>query len=220
MRALTIPQRYRRGLQLVAELPDDTVHSLQRALETAQPSLAGSELTAHVSASVTTLPKDDLDAIIQALVSLCSARPSLSVDVPKLAEVITASEDLELSDEQRGVLRDRLEQLLSRPSLVVTAKAAGLLAEDAHVYEGSRVITDIRPVFLDGPEDGPKAAVIVHLLRITYLKDSRFHEFHVALDTEAIRKLRADLERAEQKEATLRPTLRSAGLTYLEVSDE
>jgi hypothetical protein len=107
----------------------------------------------------------------------------------------------------------RFEQLLG-----ITAKAYAVMSEHSHVYRniGTRVLTDIRPVFPNDLEEPLSAAVIVHTLKIAYLEGNTRKEFFVAMDNKDIHELRELLDRADKKAAKLRSILQATQLAYLD----
>ena len=74
MRQLRTPERIRRGLTLLAGLPDEPLQALIVALETEQPATDVDQLIEHVAARVGGLPQDDLTEIVSTLDSLSKAR--------------------------------------------------------------------------------------------------------------------------------------------------
>lgn len=108
---------------------------------------------------------------------------------------------------KKQVLRDRLTKLLgSIKILQITAKGYDLMAEYDKVFIGSRIITDIRPIFpsLDASVSSVASAIIVHNLKITYQKGKSRKDIFVAMDSNDIKQLRSELDRAETKSSSVR----------------
>jgi hypothetical protein len=103
-------------------------------------------------------------------------------------------------------------------SLGVPAKALGVLTDHDHVYQRSRILTDVRPVFTASASEPPAALLTVHTLRVTY-RSSRSSEetegFFVALDTADLEELRTQIDRALEKERTIKALFLSKDLPLL-----
>jgi len=98
------------------------------------------------------------------------------------------------------------EALDLKSSFALSLKAYGLLTESERLYNRARVITDLRNVFLESPDEKPAAAVIVHSLRITFAKRgaAEKEDFYVEMDIQDIDDLKSALDRAALKEKEIR----------------
>jgi hypothetical protein len=96
-----------------------------------------------------------------------------------------------------------LEEMLSTWFVSTLTKLEALRSEYDAIYRGGKLITDVRHVFPEEPGQKPEAATIVHLLRIRYQQD-RIKDFYVAMDMDDLEELRGQIDRAVQKEASLR----------------
>jgi len=100
-------------------------------------------------------------------------------------------------------------------SLGTTSKALDVMTEHERILCGARVITDVRSVFAD-PAEKPTAAVIVHMLKISYHQNREHKDFYVALDSSDVRKLKEILQRAELKAKSLSAVLAGTGISILD----
>ena len=66
-------------------------------------------------------------------------------------------------------------------------------------------------------DEPPAAAVLVHMLNITYYNARRRERFAVALDQKDLDKMIDVLERARAKEKTLRSMIKAQDVSYIEV---
>ncbi len=115
-------------------------------------------------------------------------------------------------EEQRDHFQGRLLALLSIDALSTVARAGGLLLENEHSLRQTRVVTDIRPVFeSEKPDASPAGAVIVHTLKISYWADNEVKNFFVALDTNDVRELSQQLERANAKAESIKKSVLDKG---------
>ena len=100
--------------------------------------------------------------------------------------------------------RKRLERLFGVESLNLTAKALLLQLEYERRYHEARILTDARPVFGSDPSKPPKAAILLHTLRLAYHDNSNeIKEFYIALDSIDLSEFIQVLLRAQEKERTL-----------------
>jgi hypothetical protein len=176
------------------------------------PTLALSELSARVAEAMKMAP-DGLGAIFEMLASMYQAMirneetperfAALVIDAAKreLFAWVPASTDWVAA-----------EQLITKlmtfdRSLGTPARALGVLTDHDHVYQRSRILTDVRPVFAASPSEPPAVLMTVHTLRITYHSSRSTDEtegFFVALDASDLADLRAQIDRALEKERTIK----------------
>lgn len=112
---------------------------------------------------------------------------------------------------------DGFRSLLQNPKIRRFAKAYALRNEYERILTDSRIMSDIRPVF-DDDEKTPsiQAATVNHTLRLTYRAgDGKSHEFHLALDADDLGKLKAQIDRAIEKDKAAQALLKSAEVDVL-----
>ncbi len=201
--------------------------SLKEALKRASPRLVLPELIEQIASSVP-FSEEDASKVISVLASFYSLKVEKRLTFGKFFDELlealkqTGNKDLQLSGEHASEFRKHLEELLSLDeSLGVTTRALGVMVEHEHVWQSGRVLTDLRPVFGLDATEAPKAAVPIHNLRIAYRDAGQsVKEFFVALDTEDLDQLRGILERAVNKEASLRQLADKMGLPCLRTKAE
>lgn len=206
------------------ELKEEAVDEIISALESQPPTLEHYALGARIAPDISTIEPDDVIEVVRTLIPLYSLRGSTGVPALDLAEDIlqamdeTGVQELKLSGQDREDFRDRMVRLLSVESIDVGLKANELLLDHEHTIHSARVLTDIRPVFGIDLEEPAKAAVIVHMLKISYHDESsEVKEFYVALDTGDISRLMGVLERADAKAESLRESLKDTDMDYIHV---
>ncbi len=103
------------------------------------------------------------------------------------------------SEKVRGL--DVIERLAAVPTVRLAARAIDLSYESDNLLQRSRVLTDIRPIFSEdaGSIDG---AVVAHTLRLRYDSAGLDREISLAVDSNDLRKLIFQCERALLKEET------------------
>jgi hypothetical protein len=221
---LRIPKEYERGFVEIRELEESQILELLTALESEPATLNRADLQSQVASKVETILSDEIDVIMETLVSLYALRDSMGLQTSEFADVVSDAveasnvEELELADEEeREHFKTRLVRLLGVFSLDVAAKATDLLYEHEHTVHGlPRVLSDVRPIFGADPEDPPTGAVVVHTLKISYHEDRQIKEFFIALDSYQVDELIGVLGRASLKGESLKRMLTAAGVPHID----
>ncbi len=225
MAEFAIPEQYERGFIEIRGLDDDEVRELVSVLKDEPPMLDRVDLRQRVSQKVSPDLSSKLYEIMETLISLYSLRDSMGLALPDFVDVVTGMmddsyiEELEFANkEERESFEDKLVRLLGLNSLDIAARAADILYERERTVHGiPRVFTDMRPVFGADPETGPRGAVIVHTLKISYHERGQIRELFVALDAENVNELIDVLQRANSKADALKRFLDNTGLQHIEV---
>lgn len=213
---LTVPRYVRRGLEKLAGLTKESTQELLSVLKEEKASLSGSSMLQRIAARIE--EAEGLNDIIYMLLSIYRARQEYGLSTDTLVERMSSDiEELGLSQDQQGQLKERLLEFLSIKSLAVTAKAANVMTSHERIFRKARILTDVRPIFEEDDSGHPAAAVVIHMLKITYQQNDGDAHFFVALDTEDVRKLRDVLNRADKKAANLQSLLEATNVPYLEV---
>jgi hypothetical protein len=169
--------------------------------------------------SVSAINADDFKQIAEALAGLYSVRSIRDVPVEEFVEdvcdamEIIPEEQLRLPLSEREQFKGKLRTLMGAELFAIAAKAYDLATDDERTFCGARILTDLRPVFGGRIEDGPRAMVVVHLLKLAYHQGSDKHEqFYLSLDDGDLKELRRLIDRAEAKAATLRSAVKDVRL--------
>jgi hypothetical protein len=222
-KALTISRRYQGGLAKFRDLEAESAQELLVALKDAPSTVSSYSLSSAVAAKVDTIAATDVEEIVPSLLHVHSVRDISALPVSDLAEGIArgmeeaSSNGIRSSPQQHDSFRARLVEVLGIDQLRVIARAAGLLFENEHSATQTRILTDIRPIFeQESPQAPPVGAVVVHTLKISYWADNEERSFFVALDTNDVRELSEQLERANLKADSLRSVLEAAQVPYVD----
>jgi hypothetical protein len=97
-------------------------------------------------------------------------------------------------------------------SIGLTGKAQDIIWGHGKVFSDAHVISQIRPLFRADIDVNVGTAVIVHELRVNFRHDEKTHSICFVMDKEKVEKLQQVLERAIQKERSLR---KSQSFNYL-----
>ena len=221
MAKLTIPPQYHAGLKLLMELDEETADKLYSALSDAPPAIDEQGLAQAITSKVEGVSVDDLEIITEMLISLQATANyyGISADIFTLdiCEAITEDAIEGLKVESADSCTNRLRRFFDVESLSVPQKVISVLRDHEYMFCKARIITDIRPVFGSDIEQGPTAAVIVHMLKISYHEGDDIKDFYLAMDTGDIQSLRDILDRADAKAKILKPVLENAKVPYLDV---
>jgi len=98
-------------------------------------------------------------------------------------------------------IEPELRQLLQADAIRTVSKATDLAYDHADLFQGARIVTDIRPVFNDLDDDQLKmdGAVVSYTLRLNFDNRDGNHSLSIALDESDVLDLKAQCERAMQK---------------------
>jgi hypothetical protein len=203
---LGVPEPFVRSFLALERLDDETAQTLFERVAAADPFGQVSTLQAIFRDVFPSDLQTEAQRLVPALLSL---RGQLRTTPPaQIAETVSNSVDLDLEEQAREHLRDRLLPLLASAALSTTANALELLTQHDRNYQTARVVTDIRPIFADDVHDRPEGAVIVDTLQLnTWDRAGRAEMLAVAMDEVDLRELRDVIDRALVKTSTLRDFL-------------
>jgi hypothetical protein len=222
MPKFTIPKQYAEGLAALRRLPDDVVQNFLAALSSVSPSLRKNTLVSSIASSVPSVPSSQVEEMVVAVVSLYRALDSsdspTEVFVEGICEAMAEDERKNLnfdgpSDRNRFAVR--LTKLLTIDSFGIASKALSLKNECDHLFCVGRILTDARPVYADDVSTPPRAALILHTLRLAYHETNDLKEFYITFDDSDLQELRDLLDRADLKSKSLTVALKSAGINVI-----
>jgi len=177
------------------------------------------ELTAWVDPETVSTSKPDISRIVDALTSLHRLQKRTKFSVSKIARDV-ANDVQEFDSELRARLQKRLDEALPYEALnVASAKARELEMDREGIFCAAKILTDIRPVFGDAIGGSPDGAIIMHTLKLGFHDSSSgsHKDVYVALDASDISDLKKTLDRAEDKEKSLKSVLSAAQLKQIEL---
>jgi len=221
MATLRIPKRYHEGIAKFLSLPEEHYQRLISNLQNTPFSFNIKEGLIKAISSIEEISSGDATKIADALMTLyidrVTADKSTADFINDLSQGIAESRSEEFApiDEIRSRVVPRLTQLYESESVMLAARASGVLFEYDHIFYKARILTDIRPVFGESAKDA-KAVMIIHNLRIHYHQGEDHKDFYVALDAKDVQKLIDTLERSKTKAETLKSVLGAANIPYIE----
>lgn len=227
---IQIPEKYHDGIKKIIALDSSVFENIITNLRKLKPSFHLEKLADTLALKVQQkgfeVTKYDLLDILNAVVSLSLLQSYSSLTIEELAshlgEALAKSKNFtDVTDDQKILFEARITHLLSiNGALEVVAKVEELLFEYEHLFLRSRIITDIRPVFDSDLNKIPAGALIVHTLKLEYQQGNEEKKFYIALDTNDVKKLREQLDRADQKAESLKIMLNQAQVSYLDVEEK
>jgi hypothetical protein len=217
--ALEISKEDTGSIVAIRTLAPAALEKLVTALKTAQPVSDPREMAAKIAGQVPSIPVTQLSHVLETLYMLYYIRELSGVKPAKflddLLDGIRGNPNLTLSTKDLPKLRSVLQKLLSIETLYTISKAARLQRDGERLYCQSKIASDILPVFGSDPSVAPVGAVLNHTLRIGYHEGGDHKEFHIVLDFEDLNELREVVQRALEKDKTLRTLLKTMKLPNL-----
>lgn len=222
MSQLHIPDTQLNGLQALLSLDESAFQKAIERISATQPTVTFSKLVHELSKQLS-IPRESVLLLLSTLIALHEVSQNSLVLPDQLSKDVAdaLSEKRNLQAEEKERLRARVEYSLQKTdSLGTLAKARNVLTDNQRTFLECRILSDIRAVYTTSPEAEPGAAVILHTLKLVYWQNFQKEEFFVTLDTEDLKSLRATLERAEKKTASLRDVVVKGGLHYIDLAEE
>ncbi len=221
--AFRVPPEQIGHIKKFLELPDEKIAGFLDALAKADPQFNVSDLAAEVSGPLD-VPQPLAEGIVRVLASLYLTR-DLEQPIEKFLdqEVFIALKRAQafsaenIKDQWSKLRKFLLAALLLERSVGTAAKAGPILTQHERIFNGARIMTDLRPIFHLNVSEKPDAAVIIHMLRITQRDNfGRQSDEYFALDSNDIAVMKKLIERALKKEKTLRGIMENSGMTVLD----
>lgn len=209
MAKLNIPTANREGVSKLLALPSEVFAQLLTDISS-QP--LGIKLITRLPTAVTlsNVSSTDSEKILAALTTLHLVRASkdtiLDEFVSDVAQAVEAFDSIGKTDESKR----RLRSILQVEALVVSSKAFTIFLDQERALYATKILTDLRYAFQTDPSATPYGAVILHTLKVSYHQEGDHKEFLVGLDDDDLKTLKAAIDRAEAKAATLRKQLETA----------
>jgi len=127
----------------------------------------------------------------------------IAEDITELL-VESEDEDLKIDKERSELFKANLNKLLSFDnSIGLSIKGTQLLDENQNIFERSRIITDIRPIFDSYKIDKIDASLVIHNLKIRFISQETDSDIYFILDQNDLKDLKEQILRAEKKEQAI-----------------
>lgn len=218
---LRIPEEGYKGLEILQGLKQDGLKEFLSALSSAPLSFDRDKLFSLVQETVSKIASDDLQLLLRTIFSLhvtySHSSRKLNVFLDDIIYAVKNSDKYSKNfiNTDWGKFRNVLEKIFAIESLLCLSKAVDIVAEHACIYTGSRILTDIRPVF--GVNEAAISALFVtNTLKLEYYKEGEEHELFIALDEDDIKSLIDTLQRAQSKAKSIKETVKVEKIPYIE----
>ena len=198
--AMKIPKGHRASLLALAQLSPEDFGRLIQAIQNLPPRQVLVELRNRLIGVMPGLDLVNRRMLAESLVSMYASMLRGEIPVGQFVEDLTdAVTEQDSSEDVRETMRERLGRLLNVTNLRLSAKATVLRVDHERVYNTSRVISDLRPVFDEPVEEGLSGFMIIHQLKIVSLRHGEPEELFFAMDDNDLALLKKTLDRAELK---------------------
>jgi len=202
----------------VGDADNDFFAAVLDGIQTMPYTVDRQSIVRHVVARCAQLDAQAVKRFVEGILAVISLFVYYSLDKDEFVEDI--SEGLRLkADESPGfdhvTFGARIRVLLDVQRLIVSAKAFELLFESRRHVVGSRVLTDVRPIFGDDATQAPLAAIITHTLKLQFHEAEGTRELFLSFDKQDMHTLLNGLQRAIDKESTLAATYQGSGFTIV-----
>jgi hypothetical protein len=215
----TIPKDAETPLSEFVALNSDDFSRLVSAILSAKPALRIESFAVEV-AEVSKLDLPKVRSIVGLFAGMYLARADTSVPletfVNDLLKALADNPQLYKPVDSEALSKALIDILSAEESLGVSAKSFDLFIDQEKNLHSTRIITDVRYVFAADAAAQPKAAVVLHNLKIAYHRDDGIAEFYVALDNTDLKQLMSVVERAIVKGDTLKKMLQAGEINCLE----
>ncbi len=202
-------------------MPNEAFEAIVSALGNATPCLRLTDLRDRVQAAILSAAPDEL-GLAEAIIALAVtfSRLEFNSELPEkdllqsLATAVAKEEVLDPEDTKR--LRDRLVDISRLPVIRVSTKSTTLQVAHDRVFNSSKIVTDLRPVFGEPVSSGELLFLVIHHLHITAMRNGAIEEVYFSMDDKDLDMLGDAVERARTKAGVLRAALRAHQLKEID----
>ena len=215
--ALKIPKEHRTSLLELAQLAPETFEKLLGSIEKLRPKQSLVELRGRL---VSVLPIPDVAkrrALAETLVSMNASMLRSEMSVGQFVEdLVDGVSESDATEADRKSISERLDRILQVSALRLSAKATVLRVDHDRVYNASRIVTDLRPVFDEAVGDGFRGVMLIHQLKMVSLRRGEPEELFFAMDDQDLASLKKTIDRAELKSEQIRKLLVNKNLSQFD----
>ena len=206
--AFTIPEEHRVSILAVAQFSPEMFSQLLVSLRDLSPKHGLAELSDRLEQVIPIQESLNRRTLAETLVSmyaslLRSGMPTAEF-AKNIADAILVTQPAAFDGQ---ALSNRLNQLLCIDAIRLSAKASELRVDHDRVYNSSRVVSDLRPIFNEPVESGLSGFMLIHQLKIVSMRRGKPEELFFAMDEKDLESLKTTLERAEIKSKQIRELL-------------
>lgn len=222
MARYTIPERFKKGFAILSKTQTSLVEEISNILIILPVGTGIEGIAKKVKLDLgDKIDESDVEEIIKTLFSLVGFNNENTVDFTEFVDDITKSysDEFHLEDTSLEILNKNLINLYSNSQNIrITLKANNLLGEYEKLFLDCRVLSDIRIIFNENLDEDKQTAVVVHQLKLDYVKHGESQQTFFALDNNDLRKLKIAVERALEKDKNIRENMYSNNLQFIELN--
>jgi hypothetical protein len=208
---LRIPPSQVQPLEALRTLSDSDFERLLAVLRDLDGPVPDAEVL--IERATTAFPDIDAEPIVDMLFVMERLREDRRETADLTATALANASGLTLNPEERTETARRLERALSSPALRLASKATDVLYANERNIDSFRIVTELRPLFLDDPSVKPTTAVLAHRLEVEFFgQGGRTETLDFGLDAEDLQHLYEAVTRAQAKAQTMTELARAAGL--------
>lgn len=212
---IRIPREYRPTLLAAFNLGQEERHQQLEALRS-----LSLEDVLGLTASSPDSEEPEIHQLVRALLGvykMLDDTESSSVEVARsLVKNMMDTEvlDTDTTSEEQKRFESYISELLSFSDTIgLASRASNVFVDHERPFASVRFLSDIRPIFpADDVAGGPRAAAIVHQLRIRYRHNGEMEDMSFALDASDLCTLKNEVERAMMKHHKLVEVLQNADI--------
>lgn len=221
MQIFQIPEDQKSQIRRIMKMGQDELKKVVIELSKIDSTLDHENLKTSISRLLNDLGYDESEELCQTIYSIHSTFAGLEFEFEEFVDlvvrsVLTIDADGRDTDSGIDIAKANISQILRINRIFISVKALSLLVENQDLYQGARILTDVRPVFSPQIENQPVGSVIFHNLRISYSRNQRDEEIYFALDKSDLVQLQRMIDRAIRKSDLLKEQFSDSQLSFLE----
>lgn len=224
MADLRVSDVMRPALEMLAGLSEDAVDELRSVLEQNPDVLFSRQAAREHASKLRKIPPERAESLTENVVALLYFKGAHGTPTQEMLRDINATlqrtgkDKPAFTKEQLARLEKNLSRILDGSSLLPAAKALSVASDVPRLFTDARILSDLRPIFGEDVTALPVGAVISHSLRVTYAEEGNEKEFFVYLDSDDLKNVQEQIERALKRDSTLRSLLEKTKLKVYETS--
>jgi uncharacterized protein (DUF1697 family) len=217
MTTFKIPTTFVPGFQKLIELSEEEVKQIAGVVKTIPVGTGPTTFQEQLSQK---LELTGLNPVATTIFSFGSLLYGHKDENDQLAEKLAESfgETTDLKEDELNDLTGKLKIILSHSeNLKISFKAFDLLSENSAIFRDCKIVSDIRLLFQDDLSEKNKNAIVIHQLGIEFQEDDEVKKSFYSFSRSELEKLKAQIERAIEKEESIRQNF--ANIEFLNLTE-
>ena len=218
MAKYSIPAPFKKGFIILSTIDSKSINEMCDIIKSLPAGMGIENITKNVTLGLgEKIEEDDIEEVIRAYFSLIRFSKENSIDFNEFIEdVVNSFEEPELYGHN---LKENLLKLYQvGTKIFTTIKANNLLGEYENLFTDCRILSDIRIIFNEDFSNKDQNAVVVHQLKIDYVRHGESKQTFFALDANDLRKLKIAIERALEKDKNIKSNVYQNNLEFIELT--